>query len=126
MQERRVDARMLCSELVDVSWRDTHGRQRKAMANLEDISISGVCLQLDIPLPLNTRLHILHPRGEFQGNVRYCLYREIGYFLGVQFAPGCAWSPDAYQPSHLLDLRTLVTRSAKRADSKTGQDEAAQ
>jgi hypothetical protein len=121
MTEKRAETRMLCSELVDVHWRDSTGRRRKALANLEDISGSGVCLQMDGPIPLGTILRICHPKGEFQGSVRYCLYREIGYFLGVQFAPGCQWSPHAYQPLHLLDLRTLVMRSAKRAIKKSGE-----
>ncbi len=118
MEERRTAARMLCSELVDVHWVDDTGSRRKALANLEDISLSGVCLQMDTPLPLNTPLRISHPKGEFQGNVRYCLFREIGYFMGVQFEPGCDWSPEAYRPQHLLDLRTLVMRSPERAEGK--------
>jgi hypothetical protein len=119
--ERRTAARMLCSELVDVHWVDRMGSSRKALANLEDISLSGVCLQMEGPVPLNTVLRICHPKGEFQGSVRYCLFREIGYFLGVQFEPGCDWSPDAYQPQHMLDLRALVLRSAKRAEKKSGE-----
>ena len=125
MQERRTEPRMLCSELVDVRWQDGQGRQREALANLEDISTSGVCLQMDHPLPPDTPLRILHHRGEFQGSVRYCFYREIGYFLGVQFTPGYAWSPDAYQPQHLLDLQALVSRSAERAARESGRDPAA-
>jgi hypothetical protein len=113
---------MLCSELVDVRWEDSTGRTRKALANLEDISLSGVCLQLDDPVPLDTVLRISHPNGEFQGDVRYCLFREIGYFLGVEFAPGCKWSPDAYQPQHLLDLRELVLLSADRAVAQPPED----
>jgi hypothetical protein len=109
---------MLCADLVDVRWKDKTGRARKAVANLEDISLSGVCLQLDSPIPIDTTLRISHPKAEFQGNVRYCLFREIGYFLGVQFAPGCKWSRRRYRPQHLLDLRTLVTRSAKRASKR--------
>ena len=70
---------------------------------------------------LDTVLRIRHPKGEFRGSVRYCLYREIGYFLGVQFLPGCEWSPEAYQPEHLLDLRELVQESAKRAVQKADQ-----
>ena len=122
MDERRTETRMLCSELVDVRWKDRHGRQRKALANLEDISLCGVCLQMDDPVQLDTVLRICHPNGEFQGSVRYCLYREIGYFLGVQFLPGCKWSPEAYQPQYLLDLRMLVHRSAKRAVKKAGAE----
>lgn len=115
MTERRAELRMLCSDLIDVQWKDKSGRQRKATANLEDISHSGVCLQLDIPIPPETELRISHRKAEFLGRVRYCLYRDIGYFLGVQFAPGCRWSPRQYRPAHLLDLRRLVARSAKRA-----------
>ncbi len=121
MNERRAETRMLCSELVDVHWKDITGRQMRALANLEDISGSGVCLQVDTPVPLDTVLRICHPKGEFQGRVRYCLYREFGYFLGVQFTPGYQWSPDAYQPRHLLDLRELVMRSATRASEKSGE-----
>ncbi len=109
---------MLCSELVDVHWVDHTGSSRTALANLEDISLSGVCLQMDDPVPLSTALRICHPKGEFQGSVRYCLFRDIGYFLGVEFEPGCSWSPDIYKPQHMLDLRTLVLRSAERAEKK--------
>jgi hypothetical protein len=126
MQEKRADSRMLCSELVDVHWQDGHGQPRKVLANLEDISSSGVCLQMDTPVPLDTMLRICHNKGEFQGSVRYCLFREIGYFLGVQLAPGSQWSPQAYEPQHLLDLRTLVMRSAKRAAGEPDGDPALQ
>ena len=112
---------MLCSELVDVHWKDATGRQMRALANLEDISACGVCLQVDVPVPLDTVVRICPPKGEFQGSVRYCLYREFGYFLGVQFAPGCQWSPSTYQPQHLLDLRELVMRRAKRATEESGE-----
>ena len=119
MNERRADTRMLCSELVNVYWTDQQGRQRQVLANLEDISVCGVCLQLDDPVHLDTVLRICHAKGEFRGSVRYCLYREIGYFLGVQFLPGYEWSPESYQPEYLLDLRELVQTSAKRAVKKS-------
>jgi hypothetical protein len=115
MVERRAEARMLCADLVDVHYKDHKGRARKAVANLEDISFSGVCLQLDSPIPVNTSLRISHPKAEFQGVVRYCMYRDIGYFVGVQFTSGCRWSPRQYKPLHLLDLRSLMLRSASRS-----------
>jgi len=99
---------MLCSDLVEVFYRDETGRPRRALANLEDISLSGVCLQVDKPIPLETVVHINHPKGVFTGSVRYCLFREIGYFLGVQLAPGCQWSPETYRPQHMLDPRSLL------------------
>jgi len=105
---------MLCADLVDVRWKDASGRTRKAVANLEDISLSGICLQMERPLPAETRVHISHPKAEFDGDVRYCIFREIGYFVGIQFAPGCKWSRKRYHPLHLLDPRRLVTQRGKK------------
>jgi hypothetical protein len=110
MQDRRVEPRMLCADLVDVRWKDQSGRTRRSVANLEDISLSGACLQVDNPVPASTTMFISHPRGEFQGRVRYCVYREIGYFLGVEFEPGSRWSRRRFKPRHLLDPRRLVSR----------------
>jgi hypothetical protein len=109
---------MLCADLVDVKWKDRSGRTRRAVANLEDISLSGACLQLDAPIPLETNLRINHPKGELEGRIRYCVYREIGYFLGIEFAPGSRWSQRAYKPLHLLDPRRLVVRSRAVADTQ--------
>ena len=75
----------------------------------------GRCLQFDQPMPLQTELRITYPKGELMGKVRYCVYREIGYFLGVEFEPGCKWSARHFKPQHLLDPRRLVIRSVNRA-----------
>ncbi len=108
MQDRRVEPRMLCADLVEVHWRDKGNRARRCVANLEDISLSGACLQVDGPLPLQTSIRISLPKGELMGRVRYCVYREIGYFIGVEFEPGSRWSQRAFRPQHLLDPRRLV------------------
>ena len=120
MQDRRVEPRVLCADLVDVRWRDKTGKTRSGVANLEDISLSGACLQMDYPIPLHTNLLITVPNGELQGHVRYCVYREIGYFLGVQFEPGSKWSRSSFKPMHLFDPRRLVKngRSSKGAEDQ--------
>jgi hypothetical protein len=115
MFDRRIEPRMLCADMVDVQWKDKSGRIRKGVANLEDISLSGACLQFDQPVPLQTDLRISYPKGELIGKVRYCVYREIGYFLGIEFDPGCKWSARHFKPQHLLDPRRLVIRSINRA-----------
>lgn len=109
---------MLCADMVDVQWKDKSGRIRKGVANLEDISLSGACLQFDQAIPLHTELRICYPKGELVGKIRYCVYREIGYFLGVEFDPGCKWSAMQYKPQHLLDPRRLVIRAVNRVTSK--------
>jgi hypothetical protein len=115
MYNRRAETRLMCADLVDVQWKDKGGRMRRAVANLEDISLSGACVQVDSPVPLQTIVRVSFPRGELQGRVRYCVYRDIGYFLGVEFEPGFRWSVRMFRPQHLLDPRRLVSRAISRA-----------
>jgi len=115
MQDRRSEPRLLCADLVEVEWKDPSGRRRRAVANLEDISLSGACLQLDVAIPLETIVKISHGQGELTGTVRYCIYREIGYFLGIRFEPGSKWSRNEFEPRHLFDPRRLVSRPRKGA-----------
>jgi hypothetical protein len=110
MIERRTEPRMLCADLVDVRWQDKSGRSRRAVANLEDISLSGACIQLDEQLPLGTKVTISYPKGEYRGVVRYCAFREIGYFAGLQFDTGSKWSQRVFKPLHLLDPRSLAKK----------------
>ncbi|MBV9745882.1 MAG: PilZ domain-containing protein [Acidobacteriia bacterium] len=99
---------MLCADLVGVCWKDAEGKTKKAQAVLEDISASGACLQLETPVPLGVVLRWGSPKKEFAGVVRYCVYREIGYFVGVQFDPNFRWSKAKFRPQHLLDLGRLI------------------
>jgi hypothetical protein len=110
---------MLCADLVDVEWQDENGRIRRTVANLEDISHSGACLQLDLAVPLHTTVRINHPRGELTGEVRYCVYREIGYFLGVQFGARSKWHRRNFRPLHLFDPRRLMGRREVKDDQRT-------
>jgi hypothetical protein len=119
MLDRRVETRMLCADLVDIQWKDPSGRSRRGVANLEDISLSGACLQVDRPVPLDTPLRISYPSGELMGKVKYCVFREIGYFLGVEFEAGSRWSQRHFRPQHLLDPRRLVTRATNRVKPDT-------
>ena len=101
--------------MVDVQWKDKTGRIRRGVANLEDISLSGACLQFDQPIPLQTDVRITYPKGELTGKVRYCVYREIGYFVGLQFAADTKWSRKEFQPDHMLDMPRLLARGLKSA-----------
>jgi PilZ domain-containing protein len=110
--DRRVEPRLLCADLIDVQWKDQAGRTRRSVANLEDISLSGACLQVDQPVALGTKYKINYPKGILNGKVKYCVFREIGYFLGIEFEPGTRWSKEDFQPQHLLDPRKLANRVA--------------
>ena len=121
MNDRRIETRMLCSDLIDISWKDKTGKSRHVVGNLEDISLSGACVQVDRPFPLNTPVRINHDNGELNGIVRYCVYREIGYFLGVEFDPGSRWSLRDFRPQHMLDPRNLVMRTLSRNAAQNEQ-----
>jgi hypothetical protein len=114
MLDRRKIPRLLCAEIVDVSWRDDGGRANKSAANLEDISLAGACLQVDSPIPLGTTVRITHAQGELAGTVKHCVFHEIGYFLGIEFDPGSRWSAKQLKLQHLLDPRELVLQTIDR------------
>jgi len=118
MSERREHPRLLCADLVPVEWKDRSGRMRRTMANLEDISMAGACLQVETEIPVGTAVKFTVSKGVLSGVVRYATYREIGYFLGVQFDPGIKWTPRTFRPMHLLDPRSLMERAVERAGSR--------
>lgn len=99
---------MLCADMVKVSWKDPLGKRRRTVGLLEDISATGACLQLENSVPLGAEIGWACPKQEFTGRVRYCVYREIGYFIGVQFGDDTRWSRRTYKPQHLLDLQQMV------------------
>lgn len=122
--DRRIEPRLLCADLVDVQWKDQTGRVRRSVANLEDISLSGACLQVDRPVPLGTPYRITYPKGVLLGKVKYCVFREIGYFLGIEFEVGSRWSRSDFRPQHLLDPRHLVNRATDRLAANSVKDKA--
>jgi hypothetical protein len=113
MDDKRSEVRMLCADMVEVRWRDRSGYQRGTTAILEDICPSGACLQVEEPIPLGVEIRWDRCKQAFQGYARYCVYREIGYFVGVEFDASFKWSKKAFRPQHLLDLQTLVAHSKK-------------
>lgn len=111
MRERRSEVRMLCADMVKVSWKDALGKRRRTVGLLEDISASGACLQLENAVPQGAEIRWTSPKQDFSGHVRYCVYREIGYFVGVEFEKDSHWSRRTYKPQHLLDLQQLVKKA---------------
>jgi hypothetical protein len=109
---------MLCADMVDVSWMTETGHHRRSTALLEDISVHGACLQFEFELPLDTQVAIEHGATRMLGSVRYCVYREIGYFVGIRFQEGSEWSRESFTPDHMLDLEQLVFRSLNKASRR--------
>jgi hypothetical protein len=105
MRERRSEVRLMCADMIQVRWKFASGKVRRATALLEDISASGACLHMETPVPRGSEIRWNAPGREFQGLVRYCVYREIGYFVGIAFRAGTKWSPQAYRPEHLFERK---------------------
>jgi hypothetical protein len=118
MRDRRSEPRLLGADLVEIQWKDKSGRMRRTVANLEDISSSGACLQLETAIPLHTEVTLSCPAGDLEGHIRYCVYREIGYFLGVQFDDGVQWSQRSFKPQHLFDPRRLAPSKESGTDKE--------
>ena len=66
-------------------------------------------------MPVGAPIRWDSPRKQFAGRVQYCVYREIGYFVGVEFTASSRWSRKAYTPQHLLDLQKLMAAAAKKS-----------
>jgi PilZ domain len=111
MDERRTNFRMMCADVLEVSWTDQKGTKRSAAALLEDISETGACLQLEVPVAIGSEIRWSCPKQDLVGRVRYCDYQEMGYFVGVEFHAASKWSANVYEPQHLLDLQEIARRS---------------
>jgi hypothetical protein len=117
MQERRTDTRLLCAELVELIWRDEANREHRRMANLEDISLTGLCLCVEAAVREGTAVRVHYGDGELVGVIRYCILRDIGFILGMEFSDGCRWSTKHFRPQHMIDPRQLVYEAMERHDA---------
>lgn len=100
MNERRAEQRFMCSDLVGVQLED---QGKTLVANLEDISPSGACLEMPQPVSAGARLILNCADCRFRGKVRYCVAGQCGYQVGVRFME-CQWSKQKFEPEHLLEV----------------------
>ena len=107
MKERRSKQRLMCSQLVVFRLGERTGSGQSHEAILEDISTGGACVQLANPVPVGSAGKLVVSRKRLRGTIRYCEFREIGYFVGIEFEPGVTWSDEDFVPEHLVDPRTL-------------------
>ncbi len=112
--DRRREPRMLCSDLVTVTWTDRKGVKHKEVANLEDFSDHGACLQMESEIPAGTQVRIIAGKARIQGEARYSREDQLGWFVGIQMAAGTAWPKESFQPKHILDPRLLLADRALR------------
>lgn len=102
--ERRLDSRYLCADLARVEWVRGEDDVVAVEAVLEDISVHGVCVQVEEAVPPGATVAVSSRGASFDGVVSYCVFRDYGYFLGIRLAEQSPWRPEEFQPSHLTNL----------------------
>jgi hypothetical protein len=50
------------------------------------------------------------------------VYREIGYFAGIDFKPGVKWSQTLFHPQHLFDPSSLLRKGEVTLEMGEGPD----
>jgi hypothetical protein len=93
----------MCSDLVKVRLHD-EADPKEFIANLEDISPSGACIQVEAALRDGANIELVCSTCRLRGKVRYCRFVEIGYDVGVAFDVRQSWSREQFEPKHLLEL----------------------
>jgi hypothetical protein len=116
MAEKRSEPRFMCSELVNILIRYEDQTVQEAIANLEDISRSGACVQLDEAVNLGADIEIVCAACRFKGKVRNCRFDGGRYDVGVAFDKPGAWDISRYQPAHLLPVETGLAYVEAQAD----------
>ena len=112
MNDRRIENRFACADLVRVEWLNDEGRTEATEAVLEDISRVGACIEVEAKIPLGAAINIRLNNTLLFGNVCYCVFRDYGYFVGIRFSENSAWSSGSAEPAHLIDLRQLAGMAA--------------
>jgi hypothetical protein len=102
-QNRRAAKRLLCSDLIRVTWDGGHGSAHEEMAVVEDFSSQGASLFLGVRVPEKTELILHTPGGDLRGVCCHCGRAPNGYLAGVNFQSDAG----EYEPRHLLDTSLL-------------------
>jgi hypothetical protein len=103
MNERRSELRFMCSELVKVRIQGAAGA-REVTANLEDISASGACIQLEAAAREGSDIEMTCAKCRLKGKVKYCRFATLGYDVGIAFEERGSWNRQRFVPKHLLEI----------------------
>jgi hypothetical protein len=95
--ELRKHPRYPLSGTVRILWEDSEARQVVTRARLVDVSVSGVQLMVENPIPIRTLIYCNEPALSIagRGSVRYCQFSKGKYRIGIDFAGGTGWPEPA-------------------------------
>jgi hypothetical protein len=93
----------MCADLVTVRIQDAAG-DREVIANLEDISASGACIQVEAATLEGADVEVICAKCRLKGKVRYCRFAQLGYEIGIAFDEPRSWNRQRFVPKHLLEI----------------------
>jgi hypothetical protein len=106
MHERRSQVRLGDSELVMIGWVEREERL-KQLGNVNDVSLDGMGIRVDYPLPVGTSVTISYDslsNGTLTGTVRHHSQGLDGHILGIELERGSKNSTLHFQPELLIGL----------------------
>ena len=103
MRDRRTKVRNLCSDIVELFWKDSFGRHYWTKGVLEDVTNIGACVQTESAIPLQVDVEFRLRDTAAAARICYCTLIDGGYFVGMKFSQGQIWS-GVSGPQHLLTL----------------------
>jgi hypothetical protein len=122
MKDERSEQRFMCADIVKVPIAGP-AQDTEVFANLEDISPSGACVQLDAAAQVGADIEMVCRKCSLKGKVRYCRFAEIGYDVGIAFDNPGSWNERRFLPRHLLVLDDRVAvNSAMAARSRSAAE----
>ena len=107
--EKRIDGREMCSELVEISFHDQRGNLVLEKGLLEDLSKDGFCISLSIPITVGLKMEFRCDGLVGIASVRYCNLGDYGYLVGAKFVDGYGWDKQRWRPKHLILLSEIAS-----------------
>lgn len=107
MNDRRSEPRMLDCELVVVSWQEG-AETRERIGNVNDVSLGGVGVKLDYPIPVGTSVTVSYNSlfdNPLTGVVQHRSESPGGYHLGIEFVGDRESISVHYHPELFTSIR---------------------
>ncbi len=82
---------------MQILWEDSAGREKMLMAQLLNVSMSGLQMQLPERIPIQTAVSCSAPKMGVSGRgvVRYCNPSKGKFLIGLEFTNGTGWREPA-------------------------------
>jgi hypothetical protein len=69
---------------IKALWEDEAGTQHISPGKLEDLSDGGLCVRVNDPISVGSKLTVKWHRGEFSGTVVQCRQHGRDFVLGIK------------------------------------------